>query len=361
MKKITRREFLILLSRTAGAAAVMQFLQACGIRPVEGSGTPTNTPFGPAGPDISKIGSIARGALPTGAPLPSETLAPTSAPPTETPTASFEPAYLAVARGGDDPEALVRRAVEAIGGIGRFVPAGANVIIKPNICTSYRAFKFAATTNPWVVGALVKMCFEAGAGRVRVYDYPFNGGCVDAYTNSGIAEQVQAAGGEIEIISFDKFIPVQPQGTVAFRQAKVYRDILEADVVIDVPIAKHHSGAGLTLAMKNLMGVVENRPAIHTNLHRHIAELAAFIRPKLTVIDGVRILLAGGPLGGSLGDVRKTDTVIASPDIVAADAYATRLFGWPSPNNLGYVRIGAEIGLGRSDLENLKIEEISVG
>jgi uncharacterized protein (DUF362 family) len=358
MKRITRREFLRFAAQSAGAAAVMQLLQACGIRPAVGPGTPTKTPFGPAAPGISKMGNIAGASGPTGTPLPSDTPAPTDFPP----TAAMEPAYLAVARGGDDPEALVRRAVEAIGGIGRFVPQGANVVIKPNICTANRAYKFAATTNPWVVGALVKMCREAGAGRVLVFDYPFNGGSYDAYRVSGIGEQVEAAGGELEAVSSAKFMPVQPQGTVSFLQAKVYQDILETDVVIDVPVAKHHSGAGLTLAMKNLMGVVQNRPAIHNNLHRQIAELAAFIRPQLTVIDGVRILLAGGPLGGSLGDVRQTDTVIASHDIVAADACATtRLFGWSAPENLGYVRIGREIGLGRSDLENLKIEEIAVG
>jgi uncharacterized protein (DUF362 family) len=362
MKRITRREFIRILFQTAGAAAVVQLLQACGIRPTAGPLTPTNTPFVPSGPDISKMGSIAGDSAPTGAALPTGTPSPTALPPADTPSPIPEPAYLAIAHGGDDPEALVRRAMEAIGGMGRFVSPGANVIIKPNICTANRAYKFAATTNPWVVGGLVKMCFEAGAGRVRVYDFPFDGGCVDAYRNSGIAEQVEAAGGELELISFDKFTPVQPQGTQSFRSGKVYREILEADVVIDVPVAKHHGGAGLTLAMKNLMGVVENRPAIHTNLHRSIAELAAFIRPKLTVIDGVRMLLAGGPLGGSLGDVRKADTVIASHDIVAADACAvTRLFGWENPNYLGYVKIGAEIGLGRSDLENLKIAEIAVG
>ena len=136
------------------------------------SGTPTKTPFGPAGPQPTKMGSIAGAVLPTNTSLPSDTPAPTALPATETATPAANPAYLAVARGGDDPEALVRAAVEAIGGMGRFVPAGANVIIKPNVCTSNRAYDGAATTNPWVVGALVKMCFEAGAGRVRVFDFP---------------------------------------------------------------------------------------------------------------------------------------------------------------------------------------------
>jgi uncharacterized protein (DUF362 family) len=360
MKKITRREFLRILSQSAGAAAMLQILNACGISPATEITTPTNTPFGPAGPLMTSQGSIAGAVVPTETTLATDTPTPTDLPTIEPPTATTAPAYLSVARGSDDPEALVRGAVDTLGGMARFVPKGANVIIKPNICTAYRSYKYAATTNPWVVGALVKMCWEAGAGRVRVFDYPFNGGPWESFQNSGIAAQVEAAGGEVEIVSFSKFVPVQPAGTASFRQANVYGDILEADVLIDVPIAKQHGLTGLTLAMKNLMGVVQNRPAIHANVHRQLAELAAFIRPELTIVDGVRILLAGGPTGGSLADVRKMDTVIASADIVAADAYATRLFGWSNPNNLGYVKIGNEIGLGRSDLENLQIKEITV-
>ncbi len=361
MKKLTRREFLFLLSKSASAAAVMQLLSACGINPVEELATPTSTPFGPAGPPIMNLGTIAKAAAQTGTPLPSETSAPTAAPETNTPTAAREAAYLAVARGGDDPEALARSAIDAIGGMARFVPAGANVIIKPNVCTSYHSYEAAATTNPWVVGALVKMCFEAGAGRVRVFDFPFNGGTPQNYQTSGIADQVLAAGGELETVDGNKFISTTLPSARSLRSAAFYSEVVDADVVINVPIAKHHGSAGLTLGMKNMMGVILNRSAIHDDLHQRIADLADYIRPELTVIDGVRILIANGPISGSPGDVRKMDTVIASPDIVAADAYATRLFGWTNPNRLGYVRIGAEIGLGRSDLENLKIEEITAG
>jgi uncharacterized protein (DUF362 family) len=304
--------------------------------------------------------SIATAPGATDKPSPTNTAESTAESATATPSPAAEAAYLAAARGGDDPEALTRAAIAAIGGMGQFVPAGSNVIIKPNICTAFRGYKYAATTNPWVVGALVKMSLESGASRVRVFDSPFNGDFTGAYKNSGIAEQVLAAGGEMEAINWDNYVAVQPPGTKSFRSAKVYGEILNADVLIDVPIAKHHGTTGLTLAMKNLMGVVYDRGAIHNNIHQQIAELANFIRPKLTVIDGVRILLAGGPLGGSLGDVRKMDTVIASADIVAADAYATRLFGWSDPNRLGYVKIGAQLGLGRSDLENLKIQEIAI-
>jgi uncharacterized protein (DUF362 family) len=360
MKKITRREFLYFLLRGAGAVGIFQLLQACGIQPPTLPPTPTNTPFRPSGAEMTKFGSIASAVGSTEVLQPSDSPTPTVLP-TGTPTATAEPAYLAVAHGGDNPEALVRAAVAAIGGMARFVPAGSNVIIKPNICTSNRAYDGAATTNPWVVGALVKMCFEAGAGRVRVFDFPFNGNNPTNYRTSGIADPVLAAGGELETLDWNKFTPTSLPHARSLGSAAFYSEVIDADVVINVPIAKHHGSAGLTLGMKNLMGVVSDRGAIHVNLHPRIADLADYVRPELTVIDAVRILIANGPISYSAGDVRKMNTVIASADIVAADAYATRLFGWTNPNRLGYVRIGNEIGLGRSDLENLRIADIAVG
>jgi len=242
----------------------------------------------------------------------------------------------------------------------RFVRPGDDVIVKPNICVAYHTYEYAATTNPWVVGALVKLCLEAGAGRVRVMDSPFGGGPETAYSRSGIQEQVVAAGGEMEIMSGFKFVPTEiPQG-LDLRRRDIYEEVLNADVVINVPIGKHHSLARLTLGMKNLMGVILDRPAMHRNLGQRLADLTSRIRPALTVVDAVRILVANGPTGGNLDDVRKKDTVIATPDIVAADSYAATLFGL-QPNDLAYIRAATDMGLGRSDLGSLNIEEIAVG
>jgi uncharacterized protein (DUF362 family) len=358
--RINRREFLRMITKGAGAAALLQFLSACGVRVPGTPAAPTPTPFSPLAPNMTNISSIAGAVGPTataGSAVADATAAPATAalPPTA------EPAYLAVARGGDDPEALARAAVNAVGGMARFVPAGARVLIKPNVCTSNHSYLDAATTNPWVVGALVKMCFEAGAGRVLVFDYPFNGDNPRNYQTSGIAEQVLAAGGELETLDWNKFIPTSLPNARSLGSAAIYSEVVDADVVIDVPVAKHHGDARLTLGMKNLMGVVADRGAIHGDLQQRIADLADFIRPELTVIDAVRILTANGPISNSRGDVRVLNTVIASPDIVAADAYATRLFGWTDPSGLLYVKYGAERGLGRSDLENLAIADLTVG
>jgi len=261
-----------------------------------------------------------------------------------------------VARGGE-PEDLVRRAINALGGMGRFVRPGDDVIIKPNICVAYHTYEYAATTNPWVVGALVRMCYEAGARRVRVMDRPFGGTPEEAYARSGIADQVRAAGGEMEVMARFKFVETEIPEGLDLRRCAIYEDILKADVVINVPIAKHHSLARLTLGMKNLMGTIWDRPAMHRNLGQRLADLTSRIRPALTVVDAVRILTAHGPTGGDLNDVRKLDTVIASPDIVAADAFAATFFGL-RPEYLDYVRAGAAMGLGRADLENLSIAEV---
>jgi uncharacterized protein (DUF362 family) len=267
-------------------------------------------------------------------------------------------AYLAVAR-GTDPEAITRAALAAIGGIERFVKSGTDVIIKPNICVDYRTYEYGATTNPEVVAALVELCLGAGAKRVRVMDKPFGGSPDSAYARSGIGEAVEAAGGVMEVMNGAKFrTEAIPKGQ-DLAKVKVYQDILSADVVIDVPIAKHHSLARLSLAGKNLFGVISRPSQMHANLGQRTADLVSLVRPTLTVVDAVRTLMAHGPTGGNLDDVRLNNTVIASHDIVAADAYAATLFDLTG-DQISYVKAGAEMGLGTLDLESVKVEEISV-
>jgi uncharacterized protein (DUF362 family) len=254
---------------------------------------------------------------------------------------------------------MVRRALAALGGMGQFVSPGDDVVVKPNICVAYHTYEYAATTNPWVVGELVRLALEAGAKRVRVMDYPFGGSAEQAYAKSGIQEQVERAGGQMETMARFKFMDVDlPEGQDLTR-CKIYDGVLKADVLIDVPIAKHHGLARLTLGMKNLMGVIFDRPAMHRNLGQRLADLTSRVRPTLTVVDAVRMLMNHGPTGGSLDDVRQADTVIASPDIVAADSYAATLFD-VNPTDLAYVQAGTAMGLGSSDLGSLKIEEITI-
>jgi uncharacterized protein (DUF362 family) len=343
MRKISRCDFLQLVAASMGAATLNHFLTACGVKPGSLSTsipTPypaTNTPFSPARTSEAGVQPVT---------------------PQSTPT-SFSAPDLVVARGGD-PEVMVRRALAALGGMERFVPKGSKVTVKPNICVAYHTYEYAATTNPWVVGALVKMALEAGAGSVQVMDFPFGGSAEEAYVRSGIEEQVRVAGGEMVPMPGFKYVSVDLPMALSLRSTMAFKDALETDVLIDVPIAKHHGSTRLTLGMKNLMGLVLDRGAIHNNLGQRIADLTSLFRPSLTVVDAVRILMANGPSGGNLDDVQKLDTVIVSQDIVAADSYATTLFGL-QPEDISYIRAAAAMGLGNSDLKSLKIEEIAVG
>jgi uncharacterized protein (DUF362 family) len=367
MSLLTRKQFFNRLAAGLGGLVGGWLLSACrGEETAVPSAVPpsaTRVPPTPTtGVDTTAVATPP--ATSESQPSPTEGEARTPAPteaqvPAATSTPSAGPPDLVVARGGE-PEALVRQAMAALGGMERFVQPGYNVIIKPNICVAYHTYEYAATTNPWVVAALVKLCREAGAGRVRVMDNPFGGTPEEAYLRSGIQEQVLAAGGEMEIMPQFKFVPTDiPEGR-DLRRCDIYDEVLNADLVIDVPIAKHHNLARLTLAMKNLMGVIRDRPAMHSNLGQRLADLASRVRPGLIVVDAVRILTANGPTGGNLDDVRKIDTVLATTDIVAADSYAATLFG-KQPLELEYVRAATEMELGRSDLGSLRIEEISLG
>jgi uncharacterized protein (DUF362 family) len=346
MSKLSRRDFLKTTAAGVGALTLGAILDACGqVIPtvLPSTNTPLPSPERPSAASTSPTDTL---------PAATDTVpAPTSTP--------VIPPDVVVTRGGE-PEELVRRAVAALGGMEKFVPKGAKVIVKPNICVAYHTYEYAATTNPWVVGTLVKMCYEAGAASVKVMDYPFGGTQQQAYEISGIKEQVEVAGGEMVNMLSYRYVQTSIPNAVVLKKTAVYDDILNTDVLINVPIAKQHSAARLTLGMKNLMGVIQNRTALHTNLGQCIADLNALIRPQLTVVDAVRILTANGPTGGDLGDVKKLDTVIASPDVVAADSYATSLFGL-KPEDLAYIVAGTAMGLGRSDLQNMKIEEISLG
>jgi uncharacterized protein (DUF362 family) len=274
----------------------------------------------------------------------------------EAPSPAADQAYLAVAR-GEEPRAITRAALAALGGIERFVRSGHDVIVKPNICVDYRSYEYGATTNPEVVAALVELSLGAGAKRVRVMDLPFGGSPESAYATSGIAEAVKAAGGQMEIMNGAKFRQTEiPEGR-DIRNWQVYQEILLADVVINVPVAKHHSLARLSLGGKNLLGVVSTPSLIHANLAQRIADIVSLVRPTLTVVDAVRTLMAHGPTGGNLDDVRMTNTVIASHDIVAADAYAATLFDLTG-SDVAYVRAAADMGLGTLDLGGVKLEEI---
>lgn len=259
-------------------------------------------------------------------------------------------------RKGKDIGNLVREAIAALGGMGRYVKEGETVVVKPNIGWD-RTVEQAANTHPEVVVALVQLCLEAGARDVRVFDRT----CNDprrCYTQSGIRDAVEGIRSErVKLDYMDRraYQEMEIRGGKAFQRWEFYRPALEADRYINVPIAKHHSISRLTLAMKNTMGVIGgNRGRMHSEIAESLADINSVIHSDLTVIDATRILVANGPQGGRAEDVRSTETLIASPDIVAADAYAATLFDL-RPEDVPTIVAGARRGLGTMDLARVRM------
>lgn len=261
---------------------------------------------------------------------------------------------LAVSR-GSSPSRTTLAAVNALGGMRRFISRGDIVVVKPNIGWD-RTPEYAANTNPEVVATLVRLCFEAGAKKVRVFDFPVNDPR-RCYKQSGIADAARAVGAEVSFIDERKFRDVRING-MALKSWPLYKDILETDKIINVPIAKTHGLATLTLGMKNWMGVMGGwRGRLHHRIDENLVDVSRTIKPALVVLDAVRILTGGGPQGGDLDDVKKLDTVIVGTDQVAVDAYGATLFGMKGAD-LGYVRLGHEVGLGNMNLTKLKVRRI---
>ncbi|HIE27138.1 TPA: DUF362 domain-containing protein [Candidatus Poribacteria bacterium] len=266
---------------------------------------------------------------------------------------------LAIATGSDDPKKLVQAAIDAVGGMGQFVSRGDIVVVKPNIGWS-RTPEQAANTNPYIVEKIVELCLNAGAKKVKVFDRTCNR-AKTTYRRSGIEAAVKRVGGDIKYVDERKFKEVKiPQGK-RLKSWRMYIEALDADVLINVPIAKHHSTSRLTMAMKNLMGVLGgNRGDLHNQLGQNLADINTVIKPNLTILDAYRILTAHGPNSGTPDDVKLTKQVIVGTDPVAVDSYGATLFGLTG-QDLDFVRIGHEMELGEMDLNKVALKTIEVG
>ena len=256
---------------------------------------------------------------------------------------------------GASPALITEAAVQALGGMGRFISRGDVVLVKPNIGWD-RSPAQAATTTPEVVAMLVRLSLAAGAKEVKVFDNP----CEDArrcYVSSGIMEAAKKAGARVSYMDDRRFRKMDIKGE-ALKSWEVYQEAVEVDKIINCPILKHHSLARLTMGMKNLMGLTGgDRARFHWQLDQALTDLAAFFKPTLVVLDAVRILTANGPQGGSLKYVKQLNTVAAGVDQVAIDAMGTRLFGI-TPAEVTLLAVAARRGLGRLDLGKLKIKEV---
>ena len=260
---------------------------------------------------------------------------------------------------GMNYDSLVKELLEPLGGLPTFVKPGKSVVIKPNMGWDRNPDQ-AANTHPLIVKSIVNLALEAGASKVMVFDRPCNEERRCHY-NSGIRPELEKIKDKrLKCVYIDdrKFVPIAIKRGQSLSEWSFYKDALEADCYINVPIAKHHSLAGLTLGLKNVMGVIGGRRGeIHRNIGQNLADLNTVIKPALTIIDATRILLRNGPSGGDLKDVKKMDTLIASSDIVAADAYATTLFNL-KPEQIDSTAAAYRSGLGEMDISKMDVIKV---
>lgn len=253
---------------------------------------------------------------------------------------------------GDEPAAMVQRAFQELGGVRRFIGRGDVVVIKPNVSWD-RTPEQAANTNPQVVAAVCRLCREAGARRVIVADVTINE-ARRCFARSGIGEAARSAGAEVILPEARLFREVDIRGE-ALNTWPVLEPFLEADKLINLPVAKHHSLTGASLGMKNWYGVLGgSRTRLHQRIHECLADLAAFLRPTLTLIDAYRVLLRNGPGGGNLADVAFKKTLIAGTDPVALDAYAGQAYWNLDWHTLRYLKMASERRLGALDFDSLR-------
>jgi len=265
------------------------------------------------------------------------------------------PTLVAVRNG--DPVTMFRKGIEALGGMKAFVKPGQRVVVKPNIGWD-RTPEEGADTSPPLVGEIIRQALAAGASEVVVFDHTCNN-WKSCYKNSGIEAAVAEAGGKI-LPGNDEadYVERTCEAAVIMKKAKLHKELLAADVVINVPILKNHGGAKMTAAMKNWMGVVWDRQFMHrNNLPQCIADSILYRKPDLTVVDAYRVMISNGPRGVSLADVTERKYQILSRDIVAADAMALRIIDY-EPAKVPYIAMAEKLGLGIADPAKINIRRI---
>lgn len=258
---------------------------------------------------------------------------------------------------GESPEKITRSAVELLGGMKRFIGRGDKVIIKPNIGWD-RTPEMAACTNPEIVKTVVAMALEAGAKEVIVMDHTINQE-KRCYIRSGIQKAGQAAGAKVLFPEDQRLKKVNLKGEW-LKDWEVYADFLEADKIINLPATKVHSLSKVTLGLKNWLGAIGgSRNQLHQKIDEAMVDLAAFFKPTLTILDSYRILFRNGPQGGRISDTKLLKTVVAGTDPVAIDAYGATLFDF-KPQELLFLQLASARGLGKLELEKVRIEKRTV-
>lgn len=268
---------------------------------------------------------------------------------------------IAVAHG--DNAKLAAAAIDALGGIDAFIRSGDKVCIKPNISFASN-IDCGATTSPGMVKQIVSLCLEAGAAKVIIVDHTIQDAEL-CRENSGMEAAITDRK-RVSLLTLTKerqFSETAVPGGSELKSIKVAKVVQSTDKLINVPTAKSHSATGVSLGLKNLMGLIWDRGKLHRlNLHRAIAELGLVIKPDLTVIDATRALTTGGP--GGPGKTVQLDMAIAGIDVVAVDSYGVGITEWYDQSFTGkqvkYIVEASELGIGEIDTEKMEIIRVEV-
>lgn len=258
---------------------------------------------------------------------------------------------------GDNPERMVGAAINKLGGIENFIQPGDRVVIKPNAAWD-RLPEQAANTNPEVIAAIIKEAKKARPSKIIVTDVSINDPR-RVFARSGIENAAQSEGAEIWIPSDEDFLTADLKGSL-LTEWPVSRIFLEADKIINAPVVKHHSLSRCTLAQKNWYGILGGRRnRLHQDIHTSISDLAQAMRPTLTVMDATRVLMRGGPTGGSLNDVAIRNTIVAGLDEVAIDSFGMDILG-VNPYDVDFMKLSQERGLGKIAWREIHYTEVTV-
>jgi uncharacterized protein (DUF362 family) len=261
---------------------------------------------------------------------------------------------------GRDRVAMVQRALQSLGGIEAFVKPGDRVLLKVNAAFATPAM-LCATTNPELTAELARLCLKAGAASVIVADNPINDPA-SCFALTGIASAAQAAGARVILPNENLFRPTTvPGGTLIKNWPLFYGALEDVNKVIGISPVKDHHRSGASMAMKNWYGLLGGRRNVfHQDIHNIVKELSMMISPTLVILDGAVSMMTNGPTGGSLADLKQTDTMIASTDQVAAEAFGATLLG-RSASDLPYIGKAEALGIGTADYESLEPIRIRCG
>lgn len=255
---------------------------------------------------------------------------------------------------GAERDRTVAAALNALGGMARFVRPGDRVVLKVNAAFAAPPM-LGATTHPELVTHVCRLCFEAGAASVVVTDNPINDPAA-CFALSGIDAAARAAGARVVLPARERFEPYSlPGARLIHRWPVLTAPLRRADKVIGLAPVKDHHRSGASMTLKNWYGLLGGRRNIfHQQIHAIIAELAMLIKPTLVILDGTRSMIQNGPTGGSLDDLKPTETLIAGTDPVAVDTAGAELLG-KGPADLPYLGMAARAGAGTVDWRSVLV------